>query len=876
MGNHHYSLSGTALTPAPYESALCSLWRLGWRNCLNSAQLRALCSSKVAYPAQDCSRSLDWIDGDKLRSACGWTLPSEAEHRFSRAVGKDREAWICESLRFCPLCLELGYHSFLCQLNSLERCPLHEIPLVMQCQSCGCRMPGSRFAPAVFDRPYMCKCGQPYSGVPANLILDETLRNQSDDIERSYGEVMQWWESSSGRRALFARFWNPQATDSNHMGQWCDVPAFIRSLSLVDAPYPDSFYKPRYGRICQIEWRVRISEDKGHRPFWLRTRSWQERVKTPTAVYRTILRRLQRWIMREHDWTEDQFRKSVTFHSRRIVDYSPRLLALLCLRSEFEDRLWEHHPWDPRRAQLRDEPAVELIQAHQRTPRLAWRAVFLALYANWYSRILKSKDKTLDTLAFFERHEKANGLLWNEIQRQGDESFWIGSVAFPRIDALQSLFPNPTRRLGVQAANEVALEHPGNVIPLRGGGAMPDTAFPESPAGDNLADDSIEAYLTWLGNPRSKRLNPARAGDAVQRKLGSTAKAYELELERFLCWCQVQFQKTPLQMTASECSGFAQFLARPEPREFWMSELGRNIFGNQWHRFRGPLSGNSIQRALHIINGYYRFLQNSGRRSGWLQLETTPQNGGWAASPTRTLSPAAWELLCDILSKRPSSLRNSRLELSLRMLYETGMRISELVIAKTSDLQAMQRVSSDLEQESLAIWHLRIRNARRIERKVKLPPMIDSLLRDQLARRGFSDKFESLLGQEIPLIGGPLSQKRTDTPEIPLQYSTVSAAAIRDQLLAFFVECSRELIEVNPTMAAEISKITPGSLRNAHISRSLSAKADAQEVGKQLGLTDLDRVSRFKKKDVWTCLSSADVYRESQAFFATLGSGDAD
>jgi len=458
--------------------------------------------------------------------------------------------------------------------------------------------------------------------VEPSLILDEMLRSQAPDIERAYGEVMLWWENSRPRRAHSVKFWNSHATDQNHMGLWCDVPGLIRSLSLEDATAPVAFGSPRYKRIYKMAWRVRVAVNADTVSLWLGQRVWQERVQTPMAVYRVLLRKLQRWVMSKEGWTEEQFVRSATFHSNRIDNYRPAMLALLCLRSQFEDRMWEGHQWNPRTAQLRDEPVLDIAHCHRRTPRLAWRAAFLALYVSWYARILRSNHLTVDSLAFYERGEKSHLLIWSELRDEQSENFWGGEIVFPWFDALEGLLKGVDKRDHLRPSGRADAESVGKAkFGAELGAVSGDVALTGS-VDHARFDDSIKAFLDWLGQPRETSQPPDLSINSRPRGTAATIRTYQFDLERFACWCSVQFKTRPSDMDPQKCARYVEFLAEPTPREYWMSEAGRATFGEQWHRFKGPLSTNSIRRAALTVNAYYRFLQQSGRISQILQIDT--------------------------------------------------------------------------------------------------------------------------------------------------------------------------------------------------------------------------------------------------------------
>jgi hypothetical protein len=452
MGPRTNRVAGSALVPLPYESSMSALWRFGWRNSLKSAQLKGLCSDNLSYPAADCVRSGAWVNTEKLRAISGWTVPTAEEVRFARALRNDHGAWINTGLRYCPLCLELGYHSFLHQLAGISSCPLHGVPLAHRCHSCGAGLPLYRHAPVLYDRPYRCVCGQPISGVAPDLVLDDMLRAQRGALEEAFGPVMRWWEESAVLRAQAARFSSTMTPPGEHLRQWCDVPAFIRSLTLLRAPPPDCFDAPAVSAITVLRWRVCIATDIPA-PAWPQPRrSWQERVRIPAAVYRCVLRGLQRWVCRHEQWSEAQLFAALLAQSERVRDFRPRLLALLCLRRQFEERMWEGGPWDPNPhvGQLRDAPEIDLNLYQGRTIRVAWRAAFLALYASWYFRVLKSVNESVSVLKFYHRGESDCFLYWSAVEAERERRWWTGAVAFPTIDDLHLLV---ARRIGSDGQN---------------------------------------------------------------------------------------------------------------------------------------------------------------------------------------------------------------------------------------------------------------------------------------------------------------------------------------------------------------------------------------------------------------------------------------
>lgn len=61
----------------------------------------------------------------------------------------------CPELRYCPQCLECGFHSALFQLTFIARCPIHHVALKQRCERCAGMIP-YRLLPSVVQKPFLC------------------------------------------------------------------------------------------------------------------------------------------------------------------------------------------------------------------------------------------------------------------------------------------------------------------------------------------------------------------------------------------------------------------------------------------------------------------------------------------------------------------------------------------------------------------------------------------------------------------------------------------------------------------------------------------------------------------------------------------------
>jgi hypothetical protein len=120
--------------------------------------------------------------------------------------------------------------------------------------------------------------------------------------------------------------------------------------------------------------------------------------------------------------------------------YRPELLALCLMRSAFETEwgFWQQGKF----AELRDVPAFGVESYESRIPRLAWRAMFLGIYASWYFQVKRLMRKGVLIRTDVSGGPMGNPFMffktWSETEENGEE--WrFGEVVFPEIDFLTSI-----------------------------------------------------------------------------------------------------------------------------------------------------------------------------------------------------------------------------------------------------------------------------------------------------------------------------------------------------------------------------------------------------------------------------------------------------
>jgi hypothetical protein len=180
-------ISGADLVPMAFESELSVLMRIAWRNAFGTELMREYLSS-LKFRFQLCH--------SRLGTLLGWTLGGEeltAANYYNATI-----YFIAPLFRYCPVCLEGGYHSYLFQCLEIRCCPLHDIPFSMKCQCCGATTLPYLGYEAWFGRPYYCtRCQRPICGAEPFLeahldfratgdCVFETLRPHFDSWGRRY------------------------------------------------------------------------------------------------------------------------------------------------------------------------------------------------------------------------------------------------------------------------------------------------------------------------------------------------------------------------------------------------------------------------------------------------------------------------------------------------------------------------------------------------------------------------------------------------------------------------------------------------------------------------------------------------------------------
>lgn len=429
--------SGTDLFPLPHESTLSILWRFGWRNALSAPCILSYCSRRN-YQSKGLSfLSPSWIDPYAFHAKTGWTVPHPMETEFDSKYKDALVLWFSTKLRYCPICLEDGYHSLWHQFLLLVKCPRHGCLIQSTCQSCGKKLPEYRLTVQLFKRPYFCRhCHAPICGVEVSLERHLNLRAHQEELSAAFSHLHQWAESMRPTARFIRALTEQNSGWKQEWSYWCRPVDFLHSIGHQVVGLPDDCIVPSYPDITLISWKlVTRFNSRSEANLGLNRTSYLIRGAEP--VYRATLRILYKWIFPA--LVDDQNLKiweSLPRDSSGTINIQgipPERAAFFLLRQLMEEQLVSASAADFYNVSIRSEAFARICLHEYRTPRLAWRALFLGMFASLYQLIDRAKKTGEINIRTMQINERS---LVARFYRSVGFRKLEGGVVFPKVPGL--------------------------------------------------------------------------------------------------------------------------------------------------------------------------------------------------------------------------------------------------------------------------------------------------------------------------------------------------------------------------------------------------------------------------------------------------------
>ena len=374
------------------------------------------------------------------------------------------------------------------------------------------------------------------------------------------------------------------------------------------------------------------------------------------------------------------------------------------------------------------------------------------------------------------------------------------------------------------------------------------------------ADNDHDAILAWL---RSKR-GPSVTQDASESaaslalpeplrwlaSLSNTQRSYRKEAERFLLWAILQRRTAMSSMRAEDCTAYAEFLVDPRPRSRWCGPRARERWSPLWRPFEGPLSIAAQRQAITILKNLYGFLADQNYLSGnpWTAVPV-PRGGRSGLDASRSLTQAQWTLVSAKAAAAGEHSSAIRLRLALYLLYATGLRASEAVNARISDLQAVDYYDADAGQHVKG-WALSVLGKGQRRREVPVPDELVADIRSYLAHRGLAESMADERTQDVYILS-PATDVGERAPALASGHAHkatdgISESTLYRQLKAHFERCAADLrAQGDELQSRRLQRASTHWLRHTHASHALASGVKIEEAQQNLGHVSLATTTAY-------------------------------
>jgi len=353
---------------SPMEGPLTRLGKVVRANALTTDRLLkemlGWAKSTTACTAADGRGLLDvgWINPSNAGLISATLLeqsPAFGKQSWFRSMAGD------ERIRYCPICLEQGFHSSLCQIAGIVQCPSHaDSPLLDSCLFC--KTPTPRFAVTrqTFENPLCCPhCSRPYApswSSSARIGAWQQVKHLG-----GYTDLARWLSSLDQSRV-----------------HWADHPAWLSCSSTPEVRHHkrvmtfEALTLLANGPICKDGICVSVqlfssTELKQDKPV-----DWEYEAATRLKIYKSIRRhasrRVKAWRLLPRIRDDLVQLGGCGSVLSRTTAVPSALLGLIIWRRRFERYMNPVAAGASQYDRLELHPEVAAWPAHGNTPAAAW------------------------------------------------------------------------------------------------------------------------------------------------------------------------------------------------------------------------------------------------------------------------------------------------------------------------------------------------------------------------------------------------------------------------------------------------------------------------------------------------------------------------
>jgi len=362
----------------------------------------------------------------------------------------------------------------------------------------------------------------------------------------------------------------------------------------------------------------------------------------------------------------------------------------------------------------------------------------------------------------------------------------------------------------------------------------------------NHAEQMGKALITFINDDYNKVLGSTlmeakNDAEAIAMFLNEykdvpeTLRSYSKEVERLLLWCIHVARVNISSLRRSHLLAYQAFLKKPTPKIVWCGpNVGRlrkdDSYNDAWRPFVKGLSGNSINKALKILDSFFNYLVQTNYLIGnplAVDRRRKKRNQSKSRIIDRYLELDEIQAVVTALNTYPvreqkKEFQVIRARYLILLLFYTGLRISEA---------ANHRMGHFIQRESN--WFLRITGKGKKIREIPIP---DALL--------FAlSKFRDHVG-----LSPSLPKFRERTPLIPMQNLKTPISARRiDQIIRDSFRLGAERFEPNePRKASKLHAASAHWLRHSYVTYLLESGAPLKVVQENAGHSDVGTTMYYR------------------------------
>lgn len=202
-----------------FDSLWACLHKFAHLNGAGFSEIKATFDAQPGSRWNERARDLDRLGRlDKRKLAQAFEIPQpDIRLLISEAynIGSKR----CATLRYCPECIKKGFHTAAFQLNSIQKCPLHDLDLATKCPACRLTI-AYRLGVQELSTPFGCRCGALlWPGITNHKWPCVMAQEEEDVFERLLG----WVDNikSNDQFELYGKWYSDFIHEKNMHGLAC-------------------------------------------------------------------------------------------------------------------------------------------------------------------------------------------------------------------------------------------------------------------------------------------------------------------------------------------------------------------------------------------------------------------------------------------------------------------------------------------------------------------------------------------------------------------------------------------------------------------------------------------------------------------------------